>query len=80
MQAASLGATHTVITAAEVFEMQDKDPRTPRIAGELVPRLWVSAHMRQSVTNLCGQSTEMLRIPSGVHEVQDTTTSESRRC
>jgi len=34
--------------------------------------------MRQSATNLCGQSTDVLRIPSGVKEVQDTTTSESR--
>jgi hypothetical protein len=39
MQAASLSATRTAITAAEVFEMQDKDPRTLRVAGELVPRL-----------------------------------------
>src|SRR5262245_21353822 len=45
MQAASLSATRTAITAAEVFEMQDKDPRTLRIAGELVLRLWVSAHI-----------------------------------
>jgi hypothetical protein len=27
MQAASTSATRTAITAAEVFEMQDKDPR-----------------------------------------------------
>jgi len=73
MQAASLSATRTAITTAEVFEMQDKDPRTLRIAGELVLRLWVSAHMRQSVTNLRGQATDVLRIPSGVQEVQGTT-------
>src|SRR5215831_18988226 len=65
MQAASLSATRTAITTAEVFEMQDKDPRTLRIAGELVLRLSVSAHMRQSVTNLRGQATDVLRIPSG---------------
>ena len=34
--------------------------------------------MRQSVTNLCGLSTDVLRIFSGVQAVQDTTTSESR--
>ena len=34
--------------------------------------------MRQSATILWGQSTDVLRIPSGVKEVQDTTTSESR--
>jgi hypothetical protein len=77
MQAATTSATHTAITATEVFVMQDKDPRTLRIAGELVLRLWVSAHMRQSVTNLCGQATDVLRIPSGVQEVQGTT-SECR--
>src|SRR5215831_10269018 len=77
MQAASPCATRTAITAAEVFEMQYKDPRTLRISGELVLRLWVSAHMRQSVTNLCGQATDVLRIQSGVQEVQGTT-SECR--
>ena len=70
MQADSLSATRTAITAAEVFQIQNKDPRTLRIAGELVLRLWVSAHMRQSATNLCGQATDVLRIPSGVQEVQ----------
>src|SRR5215472_12682174 len=39
MQAASLRAKHTAITAAEVFEMQDKDAQILRIAGELVLRL-----------------------------------------
>ena len=73
MEAANLGATRTAITAAEVFEMQDKDPQTLRIAGELVARLGVFAHMRQSVTNLCGQVMDVLRIPSGVQEVQGTT-------
>jgi len=77
MQAASLSATRTAITAPEVFEMQDKDPRILRIAGELVRRLWVPARMRQSVTNVWGQATDVLRIPSGVQEVQGTT-SECR--
>ena len=53
--------------------MQNKDPRTLRIAGESVPRFLLSAHMRQSVTNLCRQATDVLRIPSGVQEVQGTT-------
>ena len=79
MQAAGLSATRTAITTAEVFEMQDKDPQTLRIAGELVPRLWVFAYMRQSVTNLCGQAADVLRIPSGVQEVH-TATSECRWC
>src|SRR5438132_1567167 len=39
MQAASLRAKLTAITAAEVFEMQDKGPQILRIAGELVLRL-----------------------------------------
>jgi hypothetical protein len=39
MQAASLRAKPTAITAAEVFEMQDNDPQILRIAGELVLRL-----------------------------------------
>src|SRR5262245_30157380 len=39
MQAASLRATRTAITTAEVFEMQDKNPQALRIAGELVPCL-----------------------------------------
>jgi hypothetical protein len=39
MQAASLRANFTSITAAEVFEMQDKDLQILRIAGELVLRL-----------------------------------------
>jgi len=39
MQAASLRATRTAITTAEVFEMQDKNPQPLRIAGELVPCL-----------------------------------------
>jgi len=34
--------------------------------------------MRENVTNLYGQSTDVLRIPSGLQEVQDATTSESR--
>jgi hypothetical protein len=39
MQAASLRANFTAIAAAEVFEMQDKDPQILRIACELVLRL-----------------------------------------
>ena len=77
MQAAGLRATPAAIAAAQVFEMQDEDPRILRIAGELVLCLRVSAHMRQIATNLCGQATDVLRIPSGVQEMQDTT-SESR--
>jgi len=39
MQAASLRAKLSAIAAAEMFEMQDKDPQILRIAGELVLRL-----------------------------------------
>ena len=52
MQAASLGATHTVITAAEVFEMQNKNSQILRIASKLVLRLCAPAHVRYGVTNL----------------------------
>src|SRR5262249_6028215 len=48
---------------------------TERLGGLEIDE--VSAHMRQSVTNLCGQATDMLRIPSGVQEVLGTT-SECR--
>src|SRR5262249_53354970 len=66
MQAASLSATRTAITAPEVFEMQDKDPRTLRIAGESVRRLWVPARMRQNLTNLLCQPPHDLTIPRRV--------------
>jgi hypothetical protein len=36
MEAAGLRAKRTAITAAETFEMQDKEPQILRIAGELV--------------------------------------------
>jgi hypothetical protein len=36
MQAARLRAKRTAITAAEMFEMQDKKPQILRIAGELM--------------------------------------------
>jgi hypothetical protein len=36
MQAAGLGANRTAISAAEVFEMQYKDPRILKIAGEFL--------------------------------------------
>jgi hypothetical protein len=39
MPATSLCAKVIAVTAAEVFEMQDKDPQILRIAGELVLRL-----------------------------------------
>jgi hypothetical protein len=65
------------ITTAEVFEMQDKDAQILGISGELVLRFCVSTHMRQIVTNLCGQAADMLRIPRGVQEVH-TATSECR--
>jgi hypothetical protein len=38
MQATSLRAKRTAVTAAEVFEMQNKDARILKIAGELVFR------------------------------------------
>jgi hypothetical protein len=69
MQAAILSATRSAIAAAEMFEVQDKDSQTLRISGELVLRVWVSARLRQRITNLCGEATDMLRIPSGVRQV-----------
>jgi hypothetical protein len=77
MQAARLRAKRTAITAAEMFEMQDKKPQILRIAGELVLGLCASAHMRHSAADLCRQAVDVLRIPSGVQEVQ-TTTCECR--
>jgi hypothetical protein len=49
--------------------MQDKDAQILRISGELVVRLWVPTHMRQSVVNFGGQAADVLRIPSGVQEM-----------
>jgi hypothetical protein len=45
MEAPSLRAKRTTITTTQVFEMQNNDPRIPKITGELVPRPWGRAHM-----------------------------------
>ena len=57
------------VTAAEVFEMQDKDPQILRIASKLVSRLCTPAHVRYGVTNFCGQPVDVLRIQSRVQKM-----------
>jgi hypothetical protein len=42
------------VTAAEVFEMQNKDSQILSIASELVFRLCAPAHVHYGVTNFCG--------------------------
>ena len=54
------------VTAAEVFEMQNKDSQILRIASKLVFRLGAPAHVRYGVTNFCGQPVDVLRIQSRV--------------
>jgi len=58
------------VTAAEVFEMQNKDPQILRIASKLVLRLCAPAHVRYGVTNFCGQPVDMLRIQRRVQKMQ----------
>ena len=78
MQAASLRATRTAFTAAEVFEMQNKDSQILRIASELVLRLSAPARVRYGVTNFCGQPVDVLRIQSRVQKMQTAAASERR--
>jgi hypothetical protein len=46
MQSASLSAKRPAITAAEMFEMQNQDPRILKIAGKLMLRPRGLAHAR----------------------------------
>ena len=78
MSAASLSAKRPAITAAEMFEMQNKDLQILRIARKLVFRLCAPAHVRYGVTNFCGQPVDVLRIQGRVQKVQSTA-SECRR-
>ena len=57
-------------TAAEVFEVQNKDPQILRIASKLVFRLCAPAHVRYGVTNFCRQAVDMLRIQGRVQQMQ----------
>jgi len=57
------------VTAAEVFEMQNKDSQILRIASELVFRLCAPAHVRYGVTNFCGQPVNVLRIQRRVQKM-----------
>jgi hypothetical protein len=57
------------VTAAEVFEMQNKDSQVLRIASKLVFRLCAPAHVRYGVTNFCGQPIDVLRIQSRVRKM-----------
>src|SRR5262245_56169870 len=76
MQAASLSATRTAFTAAEVFEMQNKDSQILGIASELVLRLSAPAHAHYGITNFCGQPVDVLRIQSRVQKMQAAAASE----
>jgi len=57
------------VTAAEVFEMQNKDSQILRIASKLVFRLCAPTHVRYGVTNFCGQPADVLRIQSRVQKM-----------
>jgi hypothetical protein len=65
------------VTAAEVFEMQNKDSQILRIASKLVFRLCAPAHVRYGATNFCGQPIDVLRIQSRVQKMH-TAASERR--
>ena len=66
------------VTAAEVFEMQNKNSQILRIASKLVFRLSAPAHVRYGVTNFCGQPVDVLRIQSRIQKMQAAAASERR--
>jgi hypothetical protein len=66
------------VTAAEVFEMQNKNSQILRIASKLVFRLGALAHVRYGVTNFCGQPVDVLRIQSRIQKMQAAAASERR--
>jgi hypothetical protein len=66
------------VTAAEVFEMQNKNSQILRIASKLVFGLGAPAHVRYGVTNFYGQPVDVLRIQSRIQKMQAAAASERR--